>query len=352
MHERLPGGRNDWVAIAWAPYSRRSEMFARELGGRLHCVHYLRFQFPLHAPFKYILQALRTLQILFRERPGAVHVQNPPFVCGLVVLLYCRVAGASFVTEHHSAAFDRAWDWARPIQRFIARRAATNIVTSEHWADVMNSWGAPALVMHDPFLDLPEGQPYPLDDGFNIAFVGTFAADEPVEEVVKAASLVPDVNFYITGDVRKAPPALHLRAPSNVRFTGFLDMNRDYLGLIRGADAVMVLTTRDQTLQLAGCEAIAVGTPLITSDWEYLRGLFGRGTVFVSPSAESIADGVRSLREKHEELVEEIGVFRRERQREWAERLARLRAVVGAADDRSDNEREVLVVDQRSRKGR
>ena len=39
-----------WAAVAWAPYSRRSEMFARELGGKLHCIHYLRFQYPLHAP--------------------------------------------------------------------------------------------------------------------------------------------------------------------------------------------------------------------------------------------------------------------------------------------------------------
>ncbi len=95
----MRGARPDWVAIAWAPYSRRSEMFARELGGELHCVHYLRFQSPPYAPFKYVLQAVRTLWILFRDRPRAVHVQNPPFVCGLVVHLYCRLSGAGFVTE-------------------------------------------------------------------------------------------------------------------------------------------------------------------------------------------------------------------------------------------------------------
>ena len=83
----------NWLAVSWAPYSRRSEMFARELNGRLRCIHYLRFQYPLHAPLKYILQAARTWQVLWRERPDAVHVQTPPFLCGLVAYLYGRLSG-------------------------------------------------------------------------------------------------------------------------------------------------------------------------------------------------------------------------------------------------------------------
>jgi hypothetical protein len=65
-------------------------MFARELGGPLRCIHYLRFQSPIVAPLKYPLQALKTMQVLWRERPRAVHVQTPPFVVGLVVDLYCQ----------------------------------------------------------------------------------------------------------------------------------------------------------------------------------------------------------------------------------------------------------------------
>lgn len=325
----MRGKKSGWVAVAWAPYSRRSEMFARELNGKLHCIHYLTFQSPLQAPFKYVLQSIRTLQVLFRERPEAVHVQNPPFVCGLVVDLYCRLSGARFVIEHHSAAFDPAWAWARPLQQYIARRAVINIVTSEHWAEVMHKWAAPSLVMHDPFLDLPEGVPYPLPEGFNVAFLGTFADDEPIEEVVQAAGNVPDVNLYVTGDLRKAPPGLVDGAPENVTFTGFLDMNREYLGLLRGADAVMVLTTRDNTLQLAGCEAIAVGKPLITSAWDYLRDLFPEGAVFVQPTVQSITEGVREMRNSHAELAASIEPFRRARQREWKKRLTRLKALVG-----------------------
>jgi glycosyltransferase involved in cell wall biosynthesis len=325
MARRAPSG---WVAVAWAPYSRRSEMFARELGGALHCIHNLRFQSPPLAPLKYPIQAVRTVRMLFRERPAAVHVQDPPFVCGLVVAFYCSISGASFVTEFHSAAFGRAWRWAVPIQRRLVRRAAMNVVTSEHWSDIVGSWGGRTVVMHDPFLPLPEGEPYPLGAGPNIAVASTFADDEPVAAVLEAAEALPDVHFWITGDPRQRA-RLHLpEAPPNVTYTGFLDGNGEYLGLMRGADAVVALTTRDHTLQLAGCEAIAVGTPLITSDWAYLRELFGGGTVFVGNDAESIARGVRDILERGGRLRAEIDGFRRARRLEWTERLDQLRGAV------------------------
>ena len=121
----IPQKHPDWLAVAWAPYSRMSDTFARELDGKLVCIHYLRFQSPPHAPLKYLLQTVRTLQVLIGERPRAVHVQNPPFVSGLVVYLYSRLFGAKFVLHYHSAAFGRVWDWALPIQNFLARRVTT-----------------------------------------------------------------------------------------------------------------------------------------------------------------------------------------------------------------------------------
>jgi glycosyltransferase involved in cell wall biosynthesis len=302
-----------WAAVAWAPYSRRSEMYARELGASLHCIHYL-------------LQAFATLRTLYRERPAAVHVQNPPNVCALVVHWYCRSTGARFVIEHHSAAFDPAWRWLEPLTRYVVRRAKVNIVTDRHWAELVESWGGNALVMHDPFLDLPEGRPYPLRPGFNVAFLSTFADDEPVAEVLAAARDMPDINFYVTGDERKRLARGLIDASDNVVFTGFLDSNGEYLGLLRGADAAMVLTTRDHTLQLAGCEALAVGTPLITSDFEYLRQLFPGATVFVPNTAEGIQAGVTEMRASSSSLVDDVPAVREEKRQIWTEQMARLEA--------------------------
>jgi glycosyltransferase involved in cell wall biosynthesis len=322
-------GNVKWVALAWAPYSRMSQTFAREIGGKLHCVHYLRFQSPPHAPFKYILQAVKTLRLLFRERPDAVHVQTPPFVAGLVVDFYCRLTGAEYVLHYHSAAFSPIWDWALPFTKYLARRAKANIVTNQHWADIVASWGGHPLVMVDPFLDLPESEPYQMDSGFNIAVVSTFADDEPLGTVLEAAEISPEVNFYITGDKRKKSPGFFERAPANVKFTGFLDPDHQYPGLLRTADAVMVLTTRNYTLQLGGCEAVAVGKPLITSDWPYLHEVFGKGTVYVEASPESIREGIQRLRENYARFSAEVDVLRQESQEEWEAGLRELTHLVG-----------------------
>jgi glycosyltransferase involved in cell wall biosynthesis len=327
--------RGGWAAIAWAPYSRRSEMFARELAAPLHCIHYLRFQSPPHAPVKYVLQAVRTLQVLFRDRPDAVHVQNPPFVCGLVVALYSRLTGARYVVEHHSAAFGRAWGWALPLQKSVVRRAVTNIVTNEHWAAVVRSWGGQALAMYDAFLDLPDGEPYDVGPGPTVAFAGTFADDEPLAAVLDAAQELPEVRFYVTGDTAKVPGDTLAGAPPNVTFTGFLDVNGAYLGLLRAVDVAVVLTTRDHTLQLAGCEAIAVGTPLVTSEWPYLRELFGAGAVYVASTAGGIREGVVEALRRGAELRRDGDAVRRMRRDEWRTRLEDLHDLVGIGRGRT-----------------
>lgn len=317
-----------WLAISWAPYSRRSEMFARELDGDHYCVHYLRFQSPRHAPLKYIMQAFKTMQILFNERPDAIHVQTPPFVCGSIVDLYCRISGAKYVFEYHSAAFGEIWDWALPIQKYLARQASANIVTNTHSAGVVESWGGQTIVMFDPYLDLPAGKPFEVGQNFNIAFINTFAFDEPVDEVVEAARSLPDVHFYITGDKSRKPADFFSDLPENITFTGFLDPNGEYLGLLRAVDAVIVLTTRNYTLQLGGTEAISVGKPLITSDWPYLRELFFKGTVFVQNTAQGIREGIIELQNEYEKLSSEVVYLRQESQAEWNQRMHQLKEMI------------------------
>lgn len=316
-----------WMFVAWAPYARRSESFARELGAELHLVHYLKFQNPIYAPVKYVLQAMRTLILLFSKRPIVVFVQNPPFICGLVVYLYCRTIGAHFVFDHHSAVFSPVWDWALPIQKFLAQRAVTNIVTNQHWADIIQSWGASALIMGDPFLELPQGEVFPVEPGFSVAFVSTFAPDEPLDAVLGAANQLPDVHFYVTGDAKRQPESFFDSLPANVTCTGFLP-DAQYVGLLRAVDAMVVLTTRDHTLQLGGCEAVSLAKPLITSDWPCLKRFFVRGTVYVSNSADGIREGILVTQRKYRSLKEEMMAFRQESRRKWNAQLAQLKRMI------------------------
>jgi glycosyltransferase involved in cell wall biosynthesis len=305
-------------------------MFARDLGIPLHCIHNLRFQSKPYAPFKYVIQSVRTLRLLARERPQAVHVQNPPCFCALVVACYCSLTGTRYVLDHHSAAFLPVWDTFGMIQRLVVRRAAVNIVTSDHWAGIVRSWGGDAMVMYDAFRELPPGDEVELPPGRHAAFVGTFAFDEPLDAVFDAARELPHVQFHVTGDTTTAPAGLLERAPANVAFTGFRPYG-EYLGLLRAVDVVMALTTRDHTLQGAGCEAVSLGTPLITSEWPYLREVFA-DMVFVAADGESIRAGLVDALDRRAELARTAVALREVRRSQWKEQLARLEEHMAGAD--------------------
>lgn len=306
----------NWVFIAWYPYSRRSDMFSRTLAGNLYCIYYFGQGKSWLAPVKYFLQGLRTFQVLLKERPAAIHVQNPPFICSLVAYFYCLLFGAGYVIDHHSASFSSSWTWALPIQKFLARKAITNIVTNEYWAEMVRSWGAETIIMGDAFLDLPAGTGFPVSDSFNIAFISTFSTDEPIDQVFKAAEITPEVHVYVTGDARNFDRVILAKKPNNVSLTGFLPDNQ-YVGLLRAVDAVMVLTTRDHTLQMGGCEAVSVGQPLITSNWPFLHNFFHEGTVYVENHAEGIREGFEIIQNERDVLEEEIKRLRESGRQAW-----------------------------------
>jgi glycosyltransferase involved in cell wall biosynthesis len=328
-----PTGTPRGVAISWAAYSRRSRMFARELDVPHYCIAARRPRGRVGAPVRYGLQAVRTFHLLFRLRPQLVHVQNPPCFCGLVVALYCRIAGARYVLDHHSASFLPIWRLVAPVQRAVVRRAVTNVVTTEQWAGVVRSWGGRAVVMRDAFHPLPEGTAVDLGPGRHVAFVGTFAFDEPLTAVIAVARRLSHVRFHVTGDLARAPAGLEAMAPPNVVFTGFRPYE-EYVGLLRAVDVVMALTTRDLTLQGAGCEAVSVGTPLVTSDWPYLREVF-EGMVFTDATPRRIRGAVEEALARQADLAAAIVALRETRRREWDTRLAELRSVLGAGPARA-----------------
>lgn len=286
--------------ISWARSCSRSDHTARELGGRSYMVYLDGLGSRLSTVLlKYVGQALRTARILARERPAAVFVMTPPVFAALPVFWYARRRGAAVVLDAHSAAFlHPRWRRFQWLQRALCRRAATTLVHNEHMAGVVRAAGAHATVVPDVPVVFDTVEPFQRPPGFTVAVICSFNYDEPVEEIVAAASRVPDVRFYVTGD------PTHLRAdvgrslPDNVTLTGFLSAAA-YGGLLQGADVVMVLTTRDHTMLRGAYEAIYQGTPVIVSDWPLLRSAFDQGAIHVRNDAGAIADGVRAAQRRH-----------------------------------------------------
>ena len=301
--------------IAWINYSRRSEQLAEFFGASLHHISYGRRKSKWQILYRYFMQSLKTFGVLLRERPDVVFVQNPPIVILLPVVPYCFFFGAKYIIDSHTGAFT---DFERTLSlhKWLSKKALTTIVHNKEQEKIMQEWDVPYCVLGYADTEYPQGSNYLTSDGFNIAFSCSFAPDEPVEEVFEAARNLPNVNIYITGNYKRLSHERLQLKPDNCHFTGFLDFD-EYVGLLRNADAVMALTTRDGTLLSGGFEAVSLERPLIVSDWPVLEDYFSTGAVHVDNTAEGIAKGIKYAIDNKAILSEDIKELRRILNREW-----------------------------------
>ncbi|HLF25789.1 MAG TPA: glycosyltransferase [Anaerolineae bacterium] len=300
----------------------RSRVMAQQLGIESCFVHVRLPRGAWFAPLKYVLQAARTLLLLFRRRPQVVFVQSPPLFAVLCACLYCLLLRAHYIVDAHSAAFAGPW-WTLPprwLKSWLARRALTTIVTNDHLKQRVESLGGRALIVRDVPLRLHVERDYPLDGAFNIALVNVFSPDEPLAEALAAVADLAEVHLYVTGKSNGKHAQLIAKAPANVRFTGFLPDDQ-YYGLLNSVHAVMCLTTRNHTMQRGACEALSLGKPIITSDWPVLREYFCKGTVHVPNTGAGVRAGVLKLRESYRQYQREIRDLQFMQGSEWREKM-------------------------------
>jgi glycosyltransferase involved in cell wall biosynthesis len=319
------------------PYNWRSQVLAEAIHAQNHFIHFLKFKRVQYAPFKYVLQFSKTLRVLNRENPAVVVVATPPVFAAVAVYLYAKSAKKPFAIDAHTGSFlDPKWKWSRGIHALLSRRALCTIVTNEHLSKVVSQeWGGKALVVPGTIPDLgdtgPLGLPsLPLSAKLNVAVPCSFSNDEPISAIIEAAThLVDQVTFYITGDSRIADSHLLSQASENVVLTGFLP-RKGFVTLLRSVDAVLVLTERDHTMQLGGYEAMALGKPLVTSDWEILKQYFSIGTLHTDNTSEDIRAKLNLLLDNtaREQLSAEMRLLNHRRMKEWREQAENLRAIL------------------------
>ena len=104
------------------------------------------------------------------------------------------------------------------------------------------------------------------------------------------------------------------------------------MGLLRGADVVIDLTTHDHTLLLGAFEAVSLCTPLIISDWPVLRDYFPIGTVHVANTVEGVCEGVRRAQREHAALRQDILHLREKLYAEWHHKFTELQRLLMGED--------------------
>ncbi len=325
--------------IAWGAVSGRSREIAGALGGEARCLFPPESGWRPHAAIRYLLATLDTSAYLLRRRPGSILVTNPPLVAGFVALACGRLIGAPVVLDSHPGGFGAQGDTfsakLQQLHRWLVRHVDGCAVASPPWVEVVQEWGGTAVELHEAPGDL-DGTPRLRAQGraLRVLCVGRLAPDEPAEAVVHAAALVPDCEFFVTGDVTRRPDLL-LIAPENVTFTGFLAPDA-YAQALRDADVVMTLTTEPSSVMRAAYEAVYALRPLVVTDFPLGRSLFPKA-VHVRNDAEGIAEGIRRVRDGWSEYSEATTEARAVQLDRWTRQLGELRILLGLSSHEDDD---------------
>jgi glycosyltransferase involved in cell wall biosynthesis len=150
-----------------------------------------------------------------------------------------------------------------------------------------------------------------LEGETRVAVISGFGTDEPVTEVFAVARLLPQVTFYMTGDSKRAAVRLLAHKPENVILTGFLK-DSDYIGLLKNVHGLVDLTKEPNILTCGMYEALAVGKPVVVSDWPQIKRYFTRGFIYVNNSPAEIAAGIKKLLNEQGKLTTEVIAMRSE----------------------------------------
>ncbi len=292
--------------VVWEGYHRRSDILAKHLGAVAYYIQYGQKGKLIQAPIRYVVQALRSWRLLRKERPDLILVQNPPIFSVLVVFLYAKWYRAQYIIDSHTGAFlSPKWRWSLGLHRNLSKKALITIVHNRSQEMIVKDWNCRYCVLGFTPGDYSFKETFPLSGQFNLAVISTFNADEPINVIFEAASHLPDVDFYITGNEKRIPRSLLIKRPKNCHLTGFLSYGQ-YVDLLRRSDAIIDLTTQNHTLLMGGFEAVSLGTPLITSDWPVLKEYFSLGTVHVLNTAEGVCRGVREVQSNYRTLKRDI----------------------------------------------
>jgi glycosyltransferase involved in cell wall biosynthesis len=242
----------------------------------------------------------------------------PPVIACIPIWLYCVCTKSRFAIDAHTAAIlMKRWQKVFFIQRFFSKMAAVTIVTNTHLEKKIKEKKINIIIVRDlPIIESVLPHSKSIDESKILVVCSFQSNDEPIIEILVAASKFPSINFYITGDYSKISNTIKHSIPPNVHFTGFLSREK-YISHMQTSCIIIALTTRNFTMQRGAYEAIYLGKPVITSNFPLLIESFCKGAIHVRPDAKGIQNGINMALEKVEELTDQAIELKIEKIKIW-----------------------------------
>ena len=314
------------LAISWEQHRRTRELCAW-LGLPLHEV-----TFSAPRLKRYARLAKQTLSLVSQHRPKVLYVQNPSLILSLLVLMARPFLGRyKVIMDAHNEAvapFTHAYWPVTSLTRHALRSADVTIVTNAALADQVRAVGGTPHVLPDrlPTPPFAPTEPPQLDGPLRVMVVATYAADEPIAEIIEAARMLGEqYQLSITGRETKLPAEQRARLPANVRQTGFLS-EEAYWELMRDSHIVLDLTLKPNCLVCGAYESLALRRPMVLTGNPATVDLFGKVALFPNEhDAASIAECLQRSRAQLAELNASVLTEQPRFEQRWLEHGRRLR---------------------------
>ena len=290
---------NRRIFLVWKIYQRRVESLADELD--LLTCHY-HYKWEERSKFlkaaSYLFKFINTLLDLFRIKPEYVFMQLPPTPLIYATAIYCRIHNAKYISDCHNAMIYGA-NWNRwPLARRLLRESFLILVHNNDVEERAKKINLSPFVLRDPLpkmddkLDGKFIRQLKLDNQRYIMAPFAFAADEPIDELFNAASMLSEITFVMTWFTERLTAEQERNAPGNILFTGYIEADL-YNDLLLHAGAVLALTNREGTQPSVASEAISARVPLIITKLKTTTMLYGDAPIYVENTADSIVSGVK-----------------------------------------------------------
>jgi glycosyltransferase involved in cell wall biosynthesis len=155
------------------------------------------------------------------------------------------------------------------------------------------------------------------------------ASDEPLKEVIAAASGLPNILFFLTGGLQARYELRDYarRSVDNIIALEYLPDTR-YYGMMNAVDCIVCLTTREHTLLSGVQEALWIGKPVITSRTRALSDFLGDTAIFVDNDADSLKSAIEKVISHPDEWADKVALGRQRKIQDYESQLAKLMSLV------------------------
>lgn len=281
---------------------------------------------------RYIYLVKETIIKINRFKPSTLIVQNPSIVLTLLAVMLKPLFKYQLIVDAHNEAiqpFTHNYWIIRVISNFLIKFSNYTIVTNMYLAKIVECNEGQAVILPDRLPKIGKLENIDINKyTFNIILIATYAADEPIKEIIEAAcELENEITLYVTGNNSKLDKEFKKQLPDNIVFTGFLS-NKSYWSYLKSANAIIDLSLKDNCLVCGAYEGIAVEKPLILSGSQATKDYFSKGVVYTDNSKEDIKKCYISMIKNYNHLCQEILELKNVIQNEWIEKANRLKEVL------------------------